>query len=87
MGDSPRTRSSVRLNNGHAAVVQLLIQHGADGHASDDWVWGALRIALQSGHADIARLLIQHSAALAKPDELKTCSRLWPPWRHFMPGP
>jgi hypothetical protein len=43
--------------NGHAAVVQLLIQHGADVHAEGDL---ALRWASQHGHTAVVQLLLQN---------------------------
>jgi ankyrin repeat protein len=45
--------------NGSAAVVQLLIQHGAN--ARDPL---ALQWASQYGHAEVVQLLLQHGAVL-----------------------
>jgi hypothetical protein len=51
---------------GHADVVQLLIQRGADVHADKD---AALRVAAQCGHAAAVQLLIQHGADVHANDD------------------
>lgn len=45
--------------NGHAAVVQLLIEHSADLHAHDD---EALLWASERGFVAVVQLLLQHGA-------------------------
>ena len=48
--------------------MQLLFQHGADIHASDDVAFrneAALRKASKNGHADVVQLLLQHGAMWA----------------------
>lgn len=48
--------------HGHADVVQLLIQHGANIHAEDYDGQNALQLATANEHTDVVALLIQHGA-------------------------
>jgi ankyrin repeat protein len=48
--------------NGHAAVVQLLVEHGANVNAKDYEEETALRRAREYGHEEIAQLLRKHGA-------------------------
>jgi ankyrin repeat protein len=52
--------------NGHDAVIQLLVQHGADVHASDDLV---LRRASVLDRADLVQFLLQHGADVHADDD------------------
>jgi ankyrin repeat protein len=46
---------------GHLDVVNVLIDHGADVHASDDY---ALHWASRYGHTDVVKLLLEHAGVL-----------------------
>jgi len=44
---------------GHADLVALLLEHGADVHADNEY---ALRVASDNAHADVVALLLEHGA-------------------------
>jgi ankyrin repeat protein len=48
--------------NGHTAMVELLLEAGADVNARDEDGWTALRMAINEEWHDIANLLIQYGA-------------------------
>jgi hypothetical protein len=52
--------------SGHADIVQLLIQRGANVRAYGDH---ALQLASLHGHADVVQLLIQHGAVMPPEEE------------------
>ncbi|KAJ7717613.1 hypothetical protein B0H14DRAFT_3631175 [Mycena olivaceomarginata] len=47
--------------NGHAAVVELLLKHGANVH--DFWANIALREACERGHEGVVKVLLLHGGA------------------------
>ena len=50
---------------GHAAIVQLLLEHGADPNLPEEGIapnGHALYAAVSNGHLDIAKLLLEHGA-------------------------
>ncbi len=47
---------------GNAAVVDLLLQRGADPQATTSACSTALARAIQSGHVDVVRVLLRHGA-------------------------
>ena len=47
---------------GHQAVVALLLAHQADVHAKDDRGSTPLHLAARKGHRDVAELLLAHHA-------------------------
>ncbi len=47
---------------GHADVVRLLLDAGADVNAKDEWNETALMFAAMSGHEDIVQLLTEAGA-------------------------
>ncbi len=50
---------ALAASNAHAEAVTLLLEHGADVHAHNDY---ALRWAAERGHADVVKLLLEHGA-------------------------
>jgi ankyrin repeat protein len=55
--DEETLRSVYR--NGLYGVAQILLRHGADVHANEDW---ALRLASEDGHFELVQMLLQHGA-------------------------
>jgi ankyrin repeat protein len=51
---------------GHAEIVKLLLENGADVHAEND---SALRWASERGHTEIVKLLQDHIAKEKKPSK------------------
>ncbi len=56
--DNDRTPLMWAAFNGHSAVVEFLLENGADVNAADDQNENALMLAIRGGHADIALLLL-----------------------------
>jgi ankyrin repeat protein len=50
--------------NGHKAVVELLLAHGADLSARDHFNFTALDLALKAGHVESAELLRKANSSL-----------------------
>jgi len=63
-----RTPLSYAAQNGHEAVVQLLLEHKADVSAKDNNRWTALHIAAVYGHEAVVRLLLEHKADVGAKD-------------------
>lgn len=59
---------------GHLAVVQLLLEQGAEPNARDARDWTALHWALNGGSREIAALLIAYGADPAICRQIKLCS-------------
>ena len=53
-------------NNGHTETVKVLLEHGADVHADDDW---ALRWASYNGHTETVKVLLEHGADVHARDD------------------
>ncbi|KAF8518578.1 hypothetical protein JB92DRAFT_2634701, partial [Gautieria morchelliformis] len=47
---------------GHHAIVQLLLENGADVNAQGGWYGNALQAALSQGHHPIVQLLLEKGA-------------------------
>ena len=50
------------VSGGHAEIVRLLLDHGADPSLRDKWDKTPLDHALEEGHEEIAELLRSHGA-------------------------
>ena len=57
---------------GHADVVKVLIQNGADVNAVDKYKRTALHIAVQEGHVDVVKVLIQNGVDVNAVDDEKS---------------
>ncbi|KAI9892918.1 MAG: hypothetical protein M1814_001077 [Vezdaea aestivalis] len=54
---------SEAVDQGHLALVQILLEYGASGDIIDDHGETVLHLAARLGHEDIARLLLQNGAS------------------------
>lgn len=52
----------VAVASGHRAVVELLLQRGANANEKDNQGWTPLHTATKNGQAEILRLLLEHGA-------------------------
>ncbi|XP_078661472.1 2-5A-dependent ribonuclease-like [Branchiostoma floridae x Branchiostoma belcheri] len=64
------TALHVASQNGRTGIVKLLIQHGADVEARDEFGRTALHLASEYGHTGIVELLIQHGADVTAKDKV-----------------
>jgi ankyrin repeat protein len=48
--------------HGHADIVRILLEHGANVNAEDDYNATAITRAAESGYLEIVRLLVAHGA-------------------------
>jgi ankyrin repeat protein len=53
-------------NNGHTETVKLLLEHGANKHAKDDY---CIRLASHNGHTETVKLLLEHGANIHAQDD------------------
>ncbi|KAJ5398344.1 hypothetical protein N7509_006457 [Penicillium cosmopolitanum] len=65
-GQTPLMRAS---EGGHEALARILIEKGADIHASDQFGLTALHWAARKGNEEVARILIQKGAKLQARDQ------------------
>ena len=63
-----RTALHLAAYDGNAAFAELLLEHGADPAAVDEWGMTPLHIANGGGFSDIARMLLKHGDAAAAKD-------------------
>ncbi|KAK7867490.1 hypothetical protein R5R35_004498 [Gryllus longicercus] len=62
---------------GHADIVKLLLEHGANLHSRATFTWTPLHLAAHGGHAECVRLLLGCGANTATDDVLKRTPLHW----------
>ncbi len=63
------TALMVAAENGHAPVVRMLLQAGANGNAQQSRGWTALMYAAERGHKEVVDALLEHSVDTALKNE------------------
>lgn len=67
--ESGRTVLHEAAAHGHEDNVELLLRHGANARATDEWSQTALhRVAYGSGHIGVAKLLLAHGVDVRRRD-------------------
>lgn len=64
--DFGTTPLHVAAGHGHMDIVELLLKHGADLHATDDDGYKAFFIAAQKGYANVIKLLLGHGSEVSE---------------------
>jgi ankyrin repeat protein len=59
----------VGAENGHEAVIRLLLEKGAEINAKGKFGWTPLSLAAGSGHEAVVRLLLEKGADINAEDE------------------
>src|SRR5205809_1003504 len=78
-----RTALHLAAENGHGAVVQLLLKEGADIEAKDESGYTALSMEAKSGNKAIVQLLLEEGADIASENNMgKTALHVAAEWGH-----
>ncbi|KAH0543141.1 hypothetical protein FGG08_002486 [Glutinoglossum americanum] len=76
---TPRGKTALHLAaaHGHAGIVGILLEHGADCKATSDGEWTALHMAAEKGHTEVVRVLLHSEANINAPTARGTTPLHW----------
>ncbi len=83
IGPYQKTALLLAAGKGYTPIVQLLVQHGADINAKDNYGKTALIIALHAQHTEIARYLLAHDANSHAKDILNNTALMHAAYRGY----